>query len=581
MQSIHNIPIRQKPIPTTTKLSKQTMSAQMSHINTQDNESITAGREDRTPPQALFDLTPDMNIATTEPGALVDNEAHIDQPEADHEEPDSEFPNSNSTPATSGWKPSSSFATHASTPASPLGSSQPLSSAAHEDDSGVVSEFTSPSSSTLFPGPLDRAAREPSEPSESAFSGGVARSRGLKRSLEASESSDEDDEPPTKHKRARASEPSPSPDDVIPSGSTLFPVAKSLEPSDSTFTGDAPRSQGLKKSGQSSDSTEEDEEPPTKHRIARAAGAPTSQDDVATPFEHTSRTRKRSHVAVAWEEEDVDEDEPVSRKKIRRTAAYIDLTKSEDDAAPVDVVDFTGSERGSSPVPPQQPQGSYLHRLPGELRNRIYRHVGLIGPRLELRNLEEPALAVAIPDLKDEVHSFMLSANRLRVPVYTAFRADVKPDYSKKKSKKEDFGDFNNSHTAPGQVGIAPDSWVMQVDPRYVTIKHICLRILESHVSASGHKHLCDYFLNVSCKDGNMKASGRTTMETTEVLKRTINHMSCLATERAKQFAQQEGFEGFYWEQVKHIAASFVSVADAKSRYTKKNARVTLLEGMN
>jgi hypothetical protein len=175
----------------------------------------------------------------------------------------------------------------------------------------------------------------------------------------------------------------------------------------------------------------------------------------------------------------------------------------------------------------------------------------------------------------------MLSANRLRVPVYTAFRADVKPHYSKKKSKKDDFGDFKNSHTAPGQVGIAPDSWVMQVDPRYVTIKYICLRILESHVSASGHKHLCDYFLNVSCKDGNMKVSGRTIMEATKVFKRTINHMSCLATERAKQFAQREGFEGFNWEQVKHIAASFVSVADAKLRYTKKNARVMLLEEMN
>lgn len=555
----------------------------MSHINTQGSGSSSAGREDRTPPQTPFDLTPDMNTATTETGALLDNESGIEQPEAGHQELDSEeSPVSNSAPATSGWKPSSSSAAHASTPASPLSSSQPLSGAANADDSGVVTEFTRPSSSTPFPAPLDREAREPSEQSESAFSGGVKRSRGLKRSLESSDDSDEEHEPPTKPKRARASEPSPSQDDVIPLGSTLFPLPKSLEPSESAFPGDATRPQGPKKSAEASDSTDEDDESPTKHRTARAAGASASQDDVATPFEHTARTRKRSHTAMAGDEDDDDdEEEPVSRKKISRTAAYIDLTESEDEAALVDVVDLTGSEHGSSPVPPQQSQESYLHRLPGELRNRIYRHVGLVGPRMELRNFEEPALAVAIPDLKDEVVSFMLSANRLRIPVYTAFRADVKPDYSKKKSKKDDFGDFNNSHTAPGQVGIAPDSWVMQVDPRYVTIKHICLRILESHVSASGHKHLCDYFLNVSCTDGHMKASGRTTMATTEVLKRRINHMSCLATERAKQFAQQEGFEGFNWEQVKHIAASFVSVADAKSRYTKKNARVTLLEGMN
>jgi len=555
------------------------MSAQMSR----DGGSLTAGREDRTP-------TPTTHAATTETNALVDNEAHIEQLGAGHEELDSEgSPISSSTPATSGWKASSSHATHASTPASPLGSSQPLSGAPHADDSGVVSEFTSPSSSTLFPGPLDRAARDTSEASESASTGDAAGSRGLKRSLEESDCSDEDDEPPTKHKIVRASEAFASEDDASPSGSTLFldPIdraaSKSLEPSESAIPSDAAHSGGLRKSGNSSDSTDEDEELPTKHRTARSSGAALSQDDVATPSEHTSRIRKRSHMAMTGEEDD-DEDEPISRKKIPRTAAYIDLTESDDEAASKDVVDMTGPERGSSPVPSQQVQQSYLHRLPGELRNRIYRHIGLIGARLELRNLSEPDLAVAIPDLKDELCSFMLSANKVRVPVYTAFRTDLKPEDAAKKRKspkKGGLGDFNNSHTAPGMVGIAPDSWVMQVDPRYVTIKHICLRILESHVSESGHKHICDYFLNASCKDGIMKATGRTTMMTSDVLKRTINHMSCLATERAKQCAKKEGFEGFTWEQVQYIAKSFVSVADARSRYTKKSARVTLVEGLN
>ena len=501
------------------------MSAQMSHISTQDDGSITAGREDRTPSQSPSNLALDTNAAN-ETSTLVDNEAHNEHLEAGHEDLNSEgSPISNSTPATSGWKASSSFATHASTPVSPLGSSQSRSGAVQAHDSGLVSEFTSPSSSALFPGPLDQVTHKSPEPSESAFSGGVTRSRGLKRPLEAN------------------------------------------------------------------DSTDEDEEPPTNHRTARVSGACTSQDDVATPLELTSKTRKRSHMAMAGEEEDDDEDEPLSRlsrKKIRKTTAYIDLTESDDEGAPQDVVDLTGSESGSSPAPSPKPQESYLHRLPGELRNRIYRHIGLIGARLELRNFEEPALAVAIPDLKDELHSFMLSQNKLRVPVYTGFRTDLKPGAvdSKKKSpkkspKQDDLGDFNNSHTAPGQVGIDPEAWVMQVDPNYVTIKHICLRILESHVSESGHKHICDYFLNVSCKDGQMKVTGRITMETSDVLKRTINHMSCLATERAKQMAQQEGFEGFTWEQVRHIAASFVSVADARSRYIKKSARVTLLQGLN
>jgi hypothetical protein len=564
------------------------MSAQMSHGDTQDSGSLTAGREDRTP-------TPTSYAATTETNALVENEAHIDQLEAGHEELDSEgSPISSSTPATSGWKASSSHATYASTPESPLGSSQPLSGAAQADDSGVVSELTSPSSSTLFPSPLDRAARDTSEASESASTGDVTRSRGLKRSLEESDCSDEDDEPPTKHKRVRASEAfdlEDNVDDFSPSGSTLLPgsldraASESLEPSESAFLDEAAHSEDLRKPDNSSDSTDEDEELPTKHRTARSSGATFSQDDVATPSGHTSEIRKRSHMAMTGEESDDEEDEPISRKKIPRTAAYIDLTESDDETAPKDVVDLTGPERGSPPVPPQQVQESYLHRLPGELRNRIYRHIGLIGARLELRNLSVPALAVALPDLKDELCSFMLSANKVRVPVYTAFRTDLRPEDAGKKKKKfpkkEGLGDFNNSHTAPGMVGIAPDSWVMQVDPRYVTIKHICLRILESHVSESGHKHICDYFLNVNCKDGPMKATGRTTMMTSDVLKRTINHMSCLATKRANQCAQKEGFEGFTWEQVQYIAKSFVSVADARSRYTKKSARVTLVEGLN
>jgi len=573
------------------------MSAQMSHISTQDDGSITAGREDRTPSQSPSNLALDTNAAN-EASTLVDNEAHIEHLEAGHEGLNSEgSPISNPTPATSGWKPSNSFATHASTSVSPLGSSQSRSGAAQAYDSGTVSEFTSPPSSALIPGPLDQAAHESPEPSKSAFSGGVTRSRGLKRHLEESDSTDEDDEPPTKHKRARASAASPSEEDAGLSSSALFPIPRDLaaptllEPSESALAGGVARSRGLKRPLEANDSTDEDEEPPTKHRTARVSGASTSQDDVATPFEHTSTSRKRSHMAMAGKEEDDDEDEPLirlSRKKIAKTRAYIDLTESDDEGASQDVVNLTGSESGSSPVPSPKPQESYLHRLPGELRNRIYRHIGLIGARLELRNFEEPALAVAIPDLKDELHSFMLSQNKLRVPVYTGFRTDLKPgaEGSKKKSpkkspKKDDLGDFNISHTAPGQVGIDPDAWVMQVDPNYVTIKHICLRILESHVSESGHKHICDYFLNVSCKDGQMKVTGRITMETSDVLKRTINHMSCLATERAKQMAQQDGFEGFTWEQVRHIAASFVSVADARSRYTKKSARVTLSEGLN
>jgi hypothetical protein len=494
----------------------QIISAQMPQAG-----SAMADSESTLPSQSPDELTNATNAITTETDALIGNKAPIDQPEAGHEDDRSErSPISSLAAATSGLEVGSSSATsYPSTPRSP--SSSYDSVATDAGDSATFSGRSSPSSPTVFPGPLEKAALKSSESSESAIRGDLERSRGLKRSREVRDTSDgEEDDAPTRHRQK---------------------VVRSSEVS------------------------------PTREGVA----APY----VAAPGEHTSSNLKRSRATITRAAED--QDELPHRNKIARTTAYVGLTGSEDEAAPENVIDLTGSGRGASPVPSQQIQQSYLHRLPGELRNRIYRYIGLSGPRMELRNLEEPALSVAIPDLKHELHSFMFSANKLRVPIYTGFRADTPPDRSKPPTKRDSLGEFNNSHTAPGKIGIAPDSWVMQVDPRFVTIKHICLRVLESHSSDGGHKLVCDYFVNVSCKDGEMRVSGKNSMKATDALRRTVNHMSNLATERAKQCAKQEGFEGFTWEQVQHIAASFVSVADARSRYTKKGGKATLLEGMN
>jgi hypothetical protein len=495
------------------------MSVQLSHMHMQDIGSTMADSESTLPSQRPNDITNAINAVTTETDALVDDEAHIEGPEASHEGICSEgSPVSSLTTATSGFKASSSSAmSYESTPRSPLSSCDSLSVAAHACDSATVSEVSSPSSPTLSSGPLKRAVLQSLELSESAIRGDLERSRGLKRYREASDAIDgEEDDASTRH----------------------------------------------------------------IHKVARRSEVSPAREDVAAPYEHTSGNLKRSRTTMTGAAED--EDELSCRKKFPRTTTYIDLIGPDDEAGPGNVVDLTGPEPGSLPEPLQQVQKSYFHRLPGELRNRIYRYIGLRGGRLELQNLEEPALSVAIPDLKDELPSYMFSANKLRVPIYSGFRADTPPDPSKKKSaKNKGLDDFNNSDTAPGKIGIAPDSWVMQVDPHFVTIKHICLRVLESHDSIVGHKHICDYFLNVSCKHGEMRVKGRNSMETTDVLRRTVNHMVYLATARAKKFAEKEGFEGITWKQLQHIAASFVSVADARSRYTKKGARVTLLEGLN
>jgi hypothetical protein len=116
----------------------------------------------------------------------------------------------------------------------------------------------------------------------------------------------------------------------------------------------------------------------------------------------------------------------------------------------------------------------------------------------------------------------------------------------------------------------------MNVDPRAMAIRHICFRIMEAEERDGSHKHLCDHFLNVKWIDGEPKVFGRTIVAGTDILKRKMNQMSYLATARAQRFAQQEGFEGLNWEQAQYIAASFVSIADAKKRYTRKGGKTTL-----
>jgi beta-lactam-binding protein with PASTA domain len=312
-----------------------------------------------------------------------------------------------------------------------------------------------------------------------------------------------------------------------------------------------------------------------RHKVAKIDGPSFLSHDVETPAGETLGKRKRSRTSMAEQEEEKVELPP--RKKFAGPAAYIDLTTSENVANPSDIIDLTGSDSGSPPPPPQPLQESYLYKLPPELRNRIYRHVGLYGGRVDLRNHEEPALAQAIPSLKDELHSFIFSENKLRVPVYSTFIASHRPDPTNEAPKKERLGDFNNSPFSPGVIGIAPDSWVMNVDPRAMAIRHICFRIMEAEERDGSHKHLCDHFLNVKWIDGKPKVFGRTIVAGTDILKRKMNQMSYLATARAQRFAQQEGFEGLNWEQAQHIAASFVSIADAKKRYTRKGGKTTLI----
>jgi hypothetical protein len=130
-----------------------------------------------------------------------------------------------------------------------------------------------------------------------------------------------------------------------------------------------------------------------------------------------------------------------------------------------------------------------------------------------------------------------------------------------------------------GTVAIDPKSWVMDIDPHFVTIKHIGLRILEvpNPKREKDIRLMCDYFLNVRVVKGRCTTvSHKVSMMASTAIQRQSRSMRDLATARAKRFAEQDGFKGFTWKQVHEIAASFESVIEAQSHFTKKKGKVLL-----
>ena len=330
--------------------------------------------------------------------------------------------------------------------------------------------------------------------------------------------------------------------------------------------------------GMAEQERDEDEASAT-HKVATTPSTPlclqqdmTPRTGAGTEPQKLSLTTNLSRKALSMEP---------PRKRLAQSPDVTGIATSEVGATPSNAIDLTSSDHEPSPTPPEQQLESHLHRLPGELRNRIYEHVGLFGSRLDLRTLPEPALTIAYPSLKDELHSVIFSENKLRVPVYTHFRSNPPwrdpPKRSSSSSSKLEQRPrelkHGSGHMNAGIISIPSESWVMNVDPRFVVIKHICFRIMECEPP---YKHHCDFFLNVKMSDGKAKATYLTLGYVSKTIKSITRHMSILAAARAKHFAAEEGFEGYNWDQAQQIADSFVNVGPAERGYHEKYGKVIL-----
>jgi hypothetical protein len=350
------------------------------------------------------------------------------------------------------------------------------------------------------------------------------------------------------------------------------------------------------------------EELPRKKGVARKVGVtravldPTTLSGSSRSSSFISKANKRSRVASVGSDGE-DEEQPPTKKRLARNAeaarqmspahlaedpVVLDLTNLSESSFDFktpgtiyskEIVDprkrAAQLPRESDPTTPSRPpQKSYLHLLPGELRNRIYTHAGFRSSRINIETFEKPNLIVAYPDLQDELLSVMLSDNKLRVSVYSDFRlkASEAPLSKTKPSRVAGF--------QVGTIAVDPENWAMKIDPHFVTIKHIGMRIFEAPKpagTAENPKLIFEYFLNVRTVKGKpTTATHQTRTMASTAAKRESRSMCDLATARAKRFAAQDGFKGFTWEQAQEIAGSFESVLEAKSHFTKTKGKVIL-----
>lgn len=237
-----------------------------------------------------------------------------------------------------------------------------------------------------------------------------------------------------------------------------------------------------------------------------------------------------------------------------------DLTQaSQHKPAPV-FIDLTSL----SPSPKPPARETYLHRLPAELRNRIYYDTGLKSARLDMVSTPEPALTIAIPDLRDELHSIIFSENKLRVSVYTKVR---------KHSPEPLVLDLAPKVLpAAGIVAVPKTHWMWRVSPRFVNIKHICFRVRQQDDGEA----LCDFFVNM-----RLDARGRLVVRSrldvfSQGLRQRMRPVGDLARAVLRSVSEREGFQGLSWEDAQKVAACFVSVEDAEARIARKYRKVML-----
>jgi hypothetical protein len=297
----------------------------------------------------------------------------------------------------------------------------------------------------------------------------------------------------------------------------------------------------------------------SKKSPVKTAAPKQSTDRVDKPCSSTLKQSSAKKVtAVAKAINGPEPTKPAQRKKTSKSSDSTERAERE----PSIVSEVTIDE--ALPRLAQGPE-TFLHRLPGELRNRIYRYIGIRGSRIQLAGQKEPALATAIPDLRNEIHSIYFAENALQVSIYSEFKVhDSEPQNYRVTPRGGRFG--------AGKLAIDDDSWIKQTNADVVTIRRICLSVHEM-----GGYPIADFFVNVrrNKETGGQIVRGALHVRgtTKKLTGKAIKPMGDCAKHVAKKLGERNGFFGFSWREVGLIAASFHSNSTALNILTIKERK--------
>ncbi|QIW98922.1 hypothetical protein AMS68_004440 [Peltaster fructicola] len=188
---------------------------------------------------------------------------------------------------------------------------------------------------------------------------------------------------------------------------------------------------------------------------------------------------------------------------------------------------------------------TFLHLLPGELRNRIYRIIGFPSKRQHLDDIKEPFLAQAIPSLRPEILAMLFAEATFEVDTYSELM--VHSSYIAPQRAK-----FRGGRYGTGTLKLVQDNWIRKADQLAVRFHHVHIQVREM----DGSK-ICLIVLNNT--RGTKRNGPRMSVQsvTSQHLKSRLRDAKDMALKYVRELRKDKDHPGFALVHLEKIAEYF------------------------